>query len=244
MAVIRRKIETNFTTVPNEMLRGDLSADAIGVALYLLSHTPNWEIRRGDIKNRFGMGNSRIQRILGELESAGYLSRSQKRDDNGTFASWDYEIDSIPRVSPRSQKPHTDKPRADIGKLTKETNTNVSNKYIDFFEKLWKMHNRGSKSAALKSYKTAVKTKKQMPQEIERLLITDLEIWKRDRPDKKWWPHFSTWLNGEPWSQEREEVIKRTWKDLKDSEKERLASASRVSDKRRAEVAQEMGLIH
>jgi hypothetical protein len=89
---IRTHKARNFTTVSNSMACDkSLSWEARGLLLYLLSRPDGWEVQRGDLINQSPAGRDKVQGILRELESAGYLVRWKERVQGGKFA-WRSEI--------------------------------------------------------------------------------------------------------------------------------------------------------
>lgn len=80
MIVRRAWQEGRFTTIPNEILqRTDLSFEALGLLVSLLSRPPNWEVSLDVIlKQRAGketpgkIARDKLQRLFKELRDAGY----------------------------------------------------------------------------------------------------------------------------------------------------------------------------
>lgn len=71
----------NFTMVPNHVLSGvfgsdrkPLSAEAIGVLVFVMSHPDGFELRVGDIQERFDYGKDKWRRVRAELVGAGALA--------------------------------------------------------------------------------------------------------------------------------------------------------------------------
>jgi hypothetical protein len=84
--IIRVHKENNFAIVPNALLQDErLSAAATGCIAYLLSKPNDWQLRRVDIERRFDCGKEKAQKMLRELEDAGYLVRETTRDEQGRF---------------------------------------------------------------------------------------------------------------------------------------------------------------
>ena len=81
-----------FTVMDNSPINDDgLSFDSLGVLVYLLSKPDNWQVRTKELQKRGGCGQSKMLRILKELEHEGYLSRSKKPGSGGRFI-WDIII--------------------------------------------------------------------------------------------------------------------------------------------------------
>jgi hypothetical protein len=74
----------------------DLSWEARGVLLYLLSRPDNWIVRTHDLVNQsHSAGRDKIQRILSELRDRGYLFRYKKRGEGGRI-EWQSEVFESP----------------------------------------------------------------------------------------------------------------------------------------------------
>lgn len=63
----------------------ELTWEARGVLAYLLSKPDDWQVRVWDLVKQGPGGRQRMQRILKELETAGYMERRRLRNGNGTF---------------------------------------------------------------------------------------------------------------------------------------------------------------
>lgn len=86
MAIHKKRLTKDFASIPNDIFRDtQLSLDTIGVLVYLLSLPQNWEVRADHIRNKFGIGKDKQQRIFRELEDAGYLVREKVR---GAYGRW------------------------------------------------------------------------------------------------------------------------------------------------------------
>jgi len=73
MIVRRARQEGRFTTVPNEILqRTDLSFEALGLLVSLLSRPPNWEVSFDAIQRDRRIGRDKLQRLFCELRQSGY----------------------------------------------------------------------------------------------------------------------------------------------------------------------------
>jgi hypothetical protein len=88
VANVRRK-SGKFFSISRALGQDEtLSAEAVGVMAYLLSKPDDWEAQLTDIERRFKIGREKRQRIVRELEDAGYMERIETRE-NGKF---DYTI--------------------------------------------------------------------------------------------------------------------------------------------------------
>lgn len=73
-----------FVAVPNAVAQSaDVSADALGVLVYLASMPRGWIARVAVIQERFGLGKDKWQRIARELREVGALHVEQVRTEGG-----------------------------------------------------------------------------------------------------------------------------------------------------------------
>lgn len=106
--IIRRKHTAHYTVVGNAPLNDRrLSAEALGVLVYLLGRPDDWKVMPEQLAERFDCGRDRIRRIIGELVDAGYIVRQRVRDeDSKAFTSTDYWVYDEPQGGePRPEKP-------------------------------------------------------------------------------------------------------------------------------------------
>ena len=63
--IIRGNIRENFSVLPNDLMNDErLSADALGVLVYLLSKPTDWQVRVTELRRRFDIGRDKVYRIL------------------------------------------------------------------------------------------------------------------------------------------------------------------------------------
>lgn len=214
MAIVRTAIgEVPYTQISNELLNDEtLSAEALGVLVYLISKPHNWRIQPRAIGRRFGCGRDKIYRILNDLIEAGYAAREQDRtDEDGTFSDQNYVVFNVKSPRPGFQEaavePHPDSPRPENPPQQKKDSTKERKKdsrpakqqdgtYPEEFEALWKIYPRTRNTSKKKAH------------DIWRMLSVDnqgrvraaLPIFAADmkregRPEDKIL-HMTTWLNG------------------------------------------------
>jgi hypothetical protein len=128
--IIRHKHKGRFTVVPNAIFNDDrLSLGAKGLIGYLLSLPGNWQLRHGQLQYKLGIGRKLLNKLLLELDEAGYLTRDeeQARDDQNRFMPYNYIVRDIPDpvaagapVAQRSEPPR----KKDTGNKKEEINTN------------------------------------------------------------------------------------------------------------------------
>lgn len=83
----KSKWASNYTVLPNKVFNLKMSPEAIGVLCYLLSKPCDWIVYKTTIKDEFGIGKDKCNRILKELSNNGYMSTTRKRGDSG---KWEY----------------------------------------------------------------------------------------------------------------------------------------------------------
>jgi len=100
MSIIRHH-STYYGVIPSSTANDEnLTAEALGVLSYLLSKPQTWEVRIGDVRKRFGIGNDKMRRIMRELVDAGYARLIERRGENGRLAGTFYEISDRPIFQP------------------------------------------------------------------------------------------------------------------------------------------------
>jgi hypothetical protein len=110
MSIIRIKKEREYVSIANAILQDkNLSWEARGVMAYLLSKPDGWECRNYDLVNQGPAGKHIIQRVMKELQGAGYIHRYQKSD--GHKIEWVTEIYETPELNTTSR--NTDIPPAE-----------------------------------------------------------------------------------------------------------------------------------
>lgn len=96
--------KTNFTTFHNDVICDpNLSWEASGMLLYLLSKPDNWTVSHNHLVNYRDAGHSKVRRILKEIEDAGYLVRERVRNERGVFVAGRSVLYDNPR--PRVEHP-------------------------------------------------------------------------------------------------------------------------------------------
>lgn len=104
--IIRVAHESHFTTISNATLQeSKLSACALGMLCYLLSHSKDWQVRRGDIAKRFDTSKRTVSRWLAELRQAGYAHTTATRDEKGRLTGTTCIITELPHMAPRQAQP-------------------------------------------------------------------------------------------------------------------------------------------
>lgn len=123
--------QETFTTIPNALLRGKnkaserrsdlLSAESVGVLVYLLSHRADWKVTNKQLSGHFKMSPNKVTKVSKELEKAGYLKRHITRNLEGQLLGWDWEVYDTPNQiagNPDLKNPHLDNPHVVIEELS------------------------------------------------------------------------------------------------------------------------------
>lgn len=90
-----RRHGLTFTTVINEVAL-KLSAETLGVYVYLLSKPDAWVIRITDIQRQFGLGDHKWRKVSKELRTAGLLFDEVARDETGKVSGRQMRVTSLP----------------------------------------------------------------------------------------------------------------------------------------------------
>lgn len=115
MAIVRgAKPASNFYILDKRISEdGSLSWDERGLLVYLLGKPETWKVSVSHlVKQTKGSGKSvgkaRIYAMLSSLESAGYVTRREIRDDSGKYCGIDYIVHESPLTDlPLTDLPHT-----------------------------------------------------------------------------------------------------------------------------------------
>lgn len=92
--------DIGFTVIINSVIEDEqLTADALGLLVYLLSKPPGWLIRQADLRRRFGYGKEKQQAVYRCLEAAGYLTRERVNREGGRI-EWDHVVYDLPQGRP------------------------------------------------------------------------------------------------------------------------------------------------
>lgn len=136
MTVFRVHKNENYTVLSNYHFKEkEMSLKAKGLLSLMLSLPDTWDYSAAGLVKLSKDGKDSVNGALKELETFGYLKRSQAFNTNGTFAGYNYEIYESPitqtekpsTVKPLAEKPSTEKPQQ---LSNKELNKKISNTKI------------------------------------------------------------------------------------------------------------------
>lgn len=97
--------EDNFTMISNEAARDlNLSAEALGIYVYMRSHRDGWRLTTERVGNVFNMSRKRSGKCINELIDAGLIIRRQD-NEGGQFGEMRYVILSEPVATSSQVEP-------------------------------------------------------------------------------------------------------------------------------------------
>lgn len=234
MPIIRSEhdFEESFTRLPNRWLRDDrLSLKAIGLLAQLQSHSVGWKISVNTLAKTNRVGIDYIRGAILELEEAGYLIRTQERDQRNRFGESFWRT-SDPGHSPSSVFPSSAFPLSE-NPTTKKNNVKneQQEEIIALFNNFWQIYPRKVAVASARKAFYKVVTPENAKQVLEGALrlANDPNL-----PGAQFIPYPATWLNREGWNDDAYPE-----KQLSPAEKQQLAilSQSESMAKRRQESA-------
>jgi hypothetical protein len=111
MTVFRVHKNENYTVLSNYHFKEkEMSLKAKGLLSLMLSLPDAWDYSAAGLVKLSKDGKDSVNGALKELETFGYLKRTQAVNTNGTFAGYNYEIYESPILDTKTEKPSTIKP--------------------------------------------------------------------------------------------------------------------------------------
>jgi predicted transcriptional regulator len=106
------KLDKNFTTIPNEIIRNkEMSCNAKAILITMLSLPPDWDFTISGLSVVIKESREVIAKAIRELESFGYVERERVRKPNGTYGGTNYTVYQFPEEKqPKSENPVLDNP--------------------------------------------------------------------------------------------------------------------------------------
>lgn len=125
-----KNITTDYTVVPNEVHRHNLSLKAIGLYSYILSKNDGWSFSINGVKAQVSDGRASIETAIKELEDKGFLYREQQRE-NGKLSQSVWYVTDFPKSAekPFAENLPTENPPA--GNQRQVNNKEVNNKEVN-----------------------------------------------------------------------------------------------------------------
>lgn len=133
MATFRTiKQDGDFVLVHKGFIYDDkLSARAKGVLLYLLSRPNDWQIYTSEVQKHMKDGVKSVNSAVNELINVGYIKRTLKRSDKGTFKGYEYLVYETPTEMPFAENGQTENGLTENGQTENRqghtTNNNRTN---------------------------------------------------------------------------------------------------------------------
>lgn len=97
MAFLRKEHKENYTCISNDVFKSDLSLKARGMLCTMLSLPDDWEFSENGLQAILKDGQTSVRSAIKELESAGFLSRTRERDENGRMGRCVWIVCDYPR---------------------------------------------------------------------------------------------------------------------------------------------------
>jgi len=235
MPIIRseHEFEESFTRLPNRWLRDDrLSLKAIGLLAQLQSHSVGWKISVNTLAKTNRVGIDYIRGAILELEEAGYLIRTQERDQRNRFGESFWRT-ADPTNSPSSGFPSSAFPSSE-NPTTKKNNVKneQEEEIIALFYNFWQIYPRKVAVASARKAFYKVVTLEMGKQVLEGAtrLANDPNL-----PSAQFIPYPATWINREGWNDDPYPE-----RQLSPAEKQQqaIANQSESMAKRRKESAE------
>lgn len=125
------RTQSNFTIIQNDLLNDkDVSFEVKGLYCFLVSKPDGWNFSAERISKQSKESESKVKRLLRELENLNLLKRTKIKSDSGHFDGIHYEILSTVGSKPADGKTiggETDGRKTIGGKCTNISNTDYSN---------------------------------------------------------------------------------------------------------------------
>ncbi len=98
------KRSSGYTVMSNHHLRNqNLSLKAVGLLSLMLSLPDNWDYTIAGLATICKEGKAAIRAAIGELEQAGYITRTQLTDEGGKFGKNQYIIRETPELPEQAE---------------------------------------------------------------------------------------------------------------------------------------------
>jgi hypothetical protein len=195
MALVRghHSFDAHFTQIPNSWARDNrLTLKARGVLLLVMSHQPGWNLTIRTLAQQQKISRDALSAAVQELESLGYLKRSQ--DNPGRFgeAVWT-TCDPDWSEKPMTENPMTEKPATKNNNIKK---TITKELFAQEFEEFWQAYPR--KVGKVQAMRAFLKATEQTPAE---WVIEGARRFGGDpnQPPVQFIPYPATWLNRGGW---------------------------------------------
>ena len=196
MPIIRghHQFDDFYTQIPNDWVRDTrLSFKARGLLTLVMSHSSGWSLSINALAEQNQEGKDAIRSAINELETLGYLSRSQI-NEGGRFgeAVW---TTHDPADLPMAENPMTENPTPKKNNPKEEQD----NKKIDaYFLEFWNAYPRKlDKAKAFRAFKSAMRRAK-----FEDIMAGVIAYRNDPERNPNYTKYPATWLNNDSWENE------------------------------------------
>lgn len=112
--IITVKTQQGFTVLPNTTLRDNrLSLKTRALLAIMVSLPEDWDYTVSGLASVCGVGKDAVRTSLQELETCGYLTRTQRHSETGHFSQNEYIVTDTPGPGEAAQAPLPDDPSTD-----------------------------------------------------------------------------------------------------------------------------------
>ncbi len=96
MSIIKNKLKTNFSQIPNNLILDNrLSCGSKVVMMYLFSLPDGWIINNTDVMKKLRIGTrGTLSKYWKELLNANWISRCRLKNNKGHFDNFEYTLHS------------------------------------------------------------------------------------------------------------------------------------------------------
>ena len=155
--MLRKKLQSNFTTIDNRIMQNSqLSFEARGLYFYMLSLPNGWEFSEARLAKNGGIGLDKCKRILKELFEIGLIKREFKHNERGYKKSIYTLFDFDTLENPTENNPTLENPTLENPTNNKEIVTQINKENKERFltkkEKNIKKEKKSISEQALELY--------------------------------------------------------------------------------------------
>ncbi len=191
------KLETHQPDIPYFMLSREVvqsinNPDALAIWCYLQSKPQNWVVLEDEVRFHFDMGRSKYLKAMKCLRGSGLYKVVRLKDDRNKFCSNVFHIYAFPylRLSVHTEM-HTDIKEKEIPK-EKEIVSPEERQLFDDFRLRYSGKKRGFDTEFNNFRKKHKDWKQVLP------ILVDLKL-DYDVTEKRFIPHFQTFINQRKW---------------------------------------------
>ena len=131
--VFRVEKNANFTVMSNIHLKDrKLTLRAKGLLSVILSLPPEWDYTVTGLAKIVADGVDSVRTAVKELESFGYITRRQTRDELGKMSQNEYHVYENPKENPDFEQPTNVQNAKQYARYTEQTRSNFEQSYEDY----------------------------------------------------------------------------------------------------------------